>query len=130
MENITVLRRRNLLWLLQQYVRSQVEEGAAPKGLEQAFAAQVQISPSLLSQVKSSRPIGDKLARQVEAACKQPAGWLDLEHAQDHGPSPAEERFIDLARAAWRASNAAGKRSLTRLVAEAQAVPAARKAGG
>ena len=29
------------------------------------------------SQIKSARPIGDKLARQLESACGRPAGWLD-----------------------------------------------------
>lgn len=112
MENITVLRRANLLWLLQQFVQSQVGEGAAPKGLEQMFAAHLQISPSLLSQIKSARPIGDKLARQIEVASAKPLGWLDMEHAQGQTPSPAEERFIELARNAWRQRNAAGKRTL------------------
>jgi hypothetical protein len=31
------------------------------------------------SKIKSARPIGDKLARQIEAHCGQPVGWLDEE---------------------------------------------------
>lgn len=48
--------------------------------MEQTFAQKLQVSPSMWSQIKSSRPIGGKLARQVEAACGQPPGWLDEEH--------------------------------------------------
>ena len=85
--------------------------GAAPKGLEQGFAASLQISPSMWSQIKSSRPIGDKLARQIEKLCGQPAGWLD-ESRDAQSIAPVEQAFMDLALAAWRATNSAGKRQL------------------
>lgn len=49
-----------------------IAHSAAPKGLEQAFAARLQISPSMWSQIKSSRPIGDKLARQIEQHSESP----------------------------------------------------------
>ena len=50
----------------------------AKKGdAEQAFAAALEISPSMWSQITSSRPIGDTLARQLERHCGKPAGWLD-----------------------------------------------------
>jgi hypothetical protein len=124
MENITVLRRANLLWLLQNFVQSQVGEGAAPKGLEQMFAAHLQISPSRLSQIKSARPISDKLARQIDVANGKPLGWLDTEHVQALTPSPAEERFIKLARNAWRQSNAAGKRTLMKSMMQPSYPPA------
>ena len=64
MPNITVARRQNALALFQDYAEKALATGASPKGLEQAFAATLQISPSMWSQIKSSRPIGDKLARQ------------------------------------------------------------------
>lgn len=67
------------------------------------------------SQIKGSRPIGDKLARQIEVHCGQPPGWLDEEHELEL-PSEAEEQFIALARKAWRASTAKGKRELKLLV--------------
>ena len=51
--------------------------GVAPKGMEQAFAATLQISPSMWSQIKASRPIGDKLARQIEKLCGKQSGWVD-----------------------------------------------------
>ena len=77
----TASRRRNVLALFQTWAESAVAAGAAPKGLEQAFAAHVEISPSMWSQIKSARPIGDKLARQIEQHCGKPAGWLDEERA-------------------------------------------------
>lgn len=112
--NATVVRRNRLLVLLQSFVQEQAAIGMPPKGLEQAFAAKLQISPSLLSQIKKSRPIGDKLARQVETACGKPAQWLDAcdEQSPAPVPSPAEELFVELARAAWRQANAKGKRDL------------------
>ena len=85
--------------------------GAAPKGLEQGFAASLQISPSMWSQIKSSRPVGDKLARQLEKLCGQPAGWLD-ESRDAQLIAPVEQAFMDLALAAWRATSSAGKKQL------------------
>jgi hypothetical protein len=79
--------------------------------LEQAFAAALQISPSMWSQIKSSRPIGDKLARQIEHLGGKAPGWLDAAHAPD-APTPAERAFLDVALAAYRATNATGRRSL------------------
>lgn len=83
----------------------------APKGLEQAFAKQLEISPSMWSQIKSSRPIGDKMARQIEQHCEQPAGWLD-EERENAGLSPAEQQFLALALKAWRSTNAVGRKAL------------------
>lgn len=103
MVNTTLVRRQNVLAIYQDYAKRALAHGLAAKGLEQAFAATLQISPSLWSQLKSSRPIGDKLARQIERSSKKALGWLD----QPHGPpipSIAEQRFLDLARHAWRAA--------------------------
>jgi hypothetical protein len=109
--NITLTRRQNALALFQDYAEKALASGASPKGLEQAFAAALQISPSMWSQIKSSRPIGDKLARQIESACVKPAGWLD-ELRKDAAPSVAEAAFVELALAAWRATNSAGRKAL------------------
>ncbi len=87
-------------------------QGISPKGLEQAFAASLEISPSLWSQIKSSRPIGDKLARQIEQHASKPAQWLDQEHSEVQLPDAAQERFIALAREVWQQSNAKSKREL------------------
>lgn len=111
LSNPTVIRRQNALALFQSYAEQALAAGTSPKGLEQAFAATLQISPSMWSQIKSARPIGDKLARQIEALCERPAGWLDEERA-DAGPSPAEKAFVELALAAFRASNGAERRAL------------------
>lgn len=117
MPNLTRLRRSNALALFQQYAQRQLAAGEPAKGLEQAFAAALQVSPSMWSQVKASRPISDKLARQIEANLRQPAGWLDEEHEETQGPDPAEEDFVRLAREAWRAANAPRKRELRKWLA-------------
>lgn len=109
--NITLTRRQNALALFQEYAEKALAAGAAPKGLEQSFAASLQISPSMWSQIKSSRPIGDKLARQIESACAKPSGWLD-ETRRAVAPSAAEAAFLELALAAWRATNRAGRKAL------------------
>jgi len=109
--NTTITRRQNALALFQAYAEKALASGAAPKGLEQAFAATLQISPSMWSQIKSSRPIGDKLARQIESACAQPAGWLD-EARKDASPSASESAFLELALTAWRSTNSVGRKVL------------------
>jgi hypothetical protein len=117
-DNITVIRRHNVLSLFQQFAEEQMRAGVPPKGMEQAFAQKLQISPSMWSQIKSSRPIGDKLARQVEAACGQSAGWLDEEH-QPQGLSASEQQFLALALKAWRSTNAEGRKRLKLVLKEA-----------
>ena len=107
----TVFRRRNVLALFQAYAEGAVAGGTAPKGLEQAFAAHVEISPSMWSQIKSSRPIGDKLARQIEQHCGKAAGWLD-EEREAAGLTPGEQQFLALALQAWRATNSDGRKAL------------------
>lgn len=111
MPNITLTRRRNTQALFQEYAEKALASGAPPKGLEQSFAATLQISPSMWSQIKSARPIGDKLARQIEAASGRPAGWLDADR-KPAPPSAAELAFAELALAAWRATNSAGRKAL------------------
>jgi hypothetical protein len=109
--NITLARRRNALALFQEFAERELASGTPPKGLEQTFAAKLQVSPSMWSQIKSSRPIGDKLARQIEAHCAKPEGWLD--GARDAPAlSDAEKAFLDLALRAWRGTNAAGRKEL------------------
>ncbi|MFS2049501.1 hypothetical protein ACEN8K_11235 [Variovorax sp. CT11-76] len=86
--------------------------GLPAKGLDQAFARKIEVSPSMWSQIKSARPIGDNLARQIERHCEVEAGWLDREDRPSEVPDEAEERFVAMAREAWRAANAKGKREL------------------
>ena len=113
--NPTINRRQNVLSLFQQYAEEQMRAGVPPKGMEQSFAQKLQISPSMWSQIKSSRPIGDKLARQVEVACGREAGWLDGER-EPQGLSVSEQQFIALALKAWRSTNAEGRKRLKQLV--------------
>lgn len=68
-------------------------------------------SPSMWSQVKSSRPIGDKMARQIEQHCAKPSGWLD-EERQSAGLTPAERQLLAIALQAWRATAATGSKEL------------------
>jgi ribosome-binding protein aMBF1 (putative translation factor) len=113
MQDFTRTRRSNLNTLLHEFVKTRIAQGAAPKGLEQEFAQQLQISPSMLSQIKSSRPIGDKLARQIEVLSGLAAHWLDEAQATaELLPDEAEDNIADLARQAWRQCNAKQKREL------------------
>jgi hypothetical protein len=109
--NTTVTRRLNALALFQAYAENALARGASPKGLEQAFAAALEISPSMWSQIKSSRPIGDKLARQIEQHQGKPVGWLD-EAREDTSPTAAEKALMELALTAWRSTNSAGRKAL------------------
>ena len=111
MVNTTVTRRLNALALFQAHAEQALAAGAPPKGLEQAFAATLEISPSMWSQIKSSRPIGDKLARQIEQHQGKPTGRLD-EVREDTSPTAAEKALMELALAAWRSTNSAGRKAL------------------
>src|SRR5246127_4823918 len=109
--NRTIARRRNALALFHSFAERALAAGASPKGLEQAFATSLQISPSMWSQIKSARPIGDKLARQFETLSGKPRGWMD-ENREAAALMPAEKAFLDLALRAWRATNSAGCKKL------------------
>ena len=111
MADTTITRRQNALALFQAYAEKALASGAPPKGLEQSFAATLQIAPSMWSQIKSSRPIGDKLARQIESLCAKPVGWLD-EARKEVTPTRAEAAFLELALSAWRSTNSAGRKGL------------------
>jgi hypothetical protein len=111
LNNITVTRRRNALALFQIYAEEALAAGTPPKGLEQSFAKKLEISPSMWSQIKSSRPIGDKMARQIEQHSGKPLGWLD-EERESAGLTPAEQQFLALALQVWRGTNSAGRKAL------------------
>ena len=104
-------RRANLLVLLREYTEAQLALGLPAKGIEQMFARHLELSTSRLSQFKSSRNLSDKVARQIEALMHKPQGWLDAAQAA-HQSTAAEEAFVAAARAAWRATNAKGRRQL------------------
>ena len=113
---IATVRQQNLRALFQLFVAERVAAGDPPKGIERAFALQLQVGVSTLSLAKSgSRPIGDRLARQFESGCGKPSGWLD-EAREPEGPSPAEQAFLALALKAYRGCNAEGRRRLRQVV--------------
>ena len=117
MSNITITRRANVLTLHRRFLEQSIAAGLHPKGLEEIFARKLEIKPSMWSQIKGSRPISDKLARQIEVHCGEPPGWLD-EERKSEVPDAAEERFVGLAREVWRALNATGRRELARSLKE------------
>jgi hypothetical protein len=91
MMDVAAIRLTNALALFDEYVRNIVAhpDAATLRGLEGRFAEHVQIQPSYWSQIKSrSRHIGEKLARQFEARCHKPYGWMD----QAHAPPRTERR--------------------------------------
>ena len=108
------LRRENLLRLLREFTEAQLSLGVPAKGIELAFAAHLELSPSTLSQLKSSRNMGDKMAAQIEQHAGKASGWMDAEHLGVMSTS-GESAFIELARLAWRATDAKGRRTLMRL---------------
>jgi hypothetical protein len=115
-QTIPNLRLRNVMALYKQFVEHQVALGESPLGLERAYAQHIVISPSLWSQIKGGRSIGDALARQIENKSDKNAGWLDELHP-DTAPDPAEEKFIAMCREAWRGGNRKTRADLKRLVA-------------
>ena len=110
------LRLRNLLALHQAFVERMVSQGVAPSGLERAFAASIEISASLWSQVKSGRTVGDALAKQIESKAGKAVGWLDQVH-EETASDPMEEKFIEACRKAWRASDKQGRLAIKKTIA-------------
>ena len=53
MPNLTVARRRNVLALHRRFLEASVAAGLPAKGLDQAFARKIEVSPSMWSQIKS-----------------------------------------------------------------------------
>jgi hypothetical protein len=120
------LRLRNLLTLHQAFVARMVAQGVAPSGLERAFAASIEISASLWSQIKAGRTVGDTLAKQIESKAGKATGWLDQVH-EETASDPMEEKFIEACRVAWRASDKPGRAALKKAVASAKRAPAVQK---
>lgn len=114
--SITTIRQRNLNSLFQQFAEREVASGAQPRGLEKAFAELLQIKSTTWSMAKSgARPIGDKLARQIEQHAGLAEGWLDTER-EPAGMSPAEQQFLAMALTAYRGTNSAGRKQLKLLI--------------
>jgi transcriptional regulator with XRE-family HTH domain len=117
--DVHLVRRENLLLLLREFSQARIARGEPTNGTEKAFAEQLQVSKSLLSQLKSSRNISDAIAKQIEARCKKPEGWLSQERTEvTPRPAPGEEAFLALARAAYRAADPEGRAQLRNMLAE------------
>ncbi len=98
-------RYENAMALFDAFIRGTVKnpEASPLRGLDGLFAEKLLIQPSYWSQIKArSRQVGDRLARQFEERCGQPAGWLDTPHDDARtallppadGPSDDDERFV------------------------------------
>ncbi len=117
--DLHTIRRENLHSLIREFVQARVAAGEPANGAERAFAEQVQMSKSLLSHLKSARPISDANARQIEACCKRPEGWLSQSRAEiEKRVAPGEEAFVSLARARYRALDRARRAQLRQMVEE------------
>ena len=77
---IFALRLKNLMALYQEFLRQQVVCGMPSKGLERAFANQINVSASYWSQVKAGRPLGNEITRKIEKNLSCEQGWLDQVH--------------------------------------------------
>jgi hypothetical protein len=77
------------------------------------------MSKSLLRQLKSSRNTSDAIAKQIEARFKKADGRLSAEYTEIVvRPAPAEEAFLALARAAFRAADREGRIKLRAMLTE------------
>ena len=109
------IRFANALLLFDEFVQQMARQpdAATLRGLEGRFAERLGIQPSYWSQIKAgSRQIGERLARQFEARCRKPHGWMDrpqggrgnralppttspaAEPEDDRLPHNEDERFI------------------------------------
>ena len=114
--SINTIRRQNVLSLFQLFAEERIAAGDQPKGLEGTFAEHLGISSATWSMAKSGkRPIGDKLARQIEHRCGKQPGWLD-EEREAGGMTQAEQQFLSLALKTYRETNSAGRRELRQLL--------------
>lgn len=116
--NLHYIRRQGALALFQAFAEEQIAAGEQPKGLDSAFARKLDVGAATWSLAKSgARNIGDKLARQIEAKCGKPAGWLD-EEREPQGLTQAEQQFLASALKAWRATDSAGRKQLKAMLTE------------
>lgn len=124
--NIQVVRRENFLRLFADF-SSQIllTHGKPPEeGLNNAFAAKVQIAKSAISSMKTgSRSIGDLVAAQVESLMGQPKGWLSQKHgdsAQDLSAVESVELsdFLELAKKTFLNADSKKRKLIRNLLLE------------
>jgi hypothetical protein len=115
--DLHTIRRDNLHALIREFVQARIAAGEPANGAERAFAECVQMSKSLLSHLKSTRPISDANARQIEMRCKKPVGWLSEVHAtMEVRAAPGEDAFIAIARERYRMSDKSQRARLRALI--------------
>ena len=118
MSSPATIRRLNALALFQTFAEERITAGDPPKGLEAAWAARIGVSSATWSMAKSgARPLGDKLARQIEHLSGKEAGWLD-EEREPTGLTPAEQQFLALALKTYRGTNSDGRKKLRQWLKE------------
>ncbi|MFT7775729.1 hypothetical protein [Roseateles sp.] len=112
MSSPATVRRLNALALFQSFAEERITAGDPPKGLEAAWAARIGVSGATWSMAKSgARPLGDRLARQIEHLCGKETGWLD-EAREPAGLTVAEQQFLALALKTYRGTNSDGRKKL------------------
>jgi hypothetical protein len=117
--DINRTRRNNLLIIIREYSERELAAGESPVGMLGRLAKELGLSAGGLSQFKgdangSGRNIGDAAAAQIESRLGKPKGWMDEDHGGD-AFNPAENAFIEMARSAWRSTDAKGRRQLMQL---------------
>lgn len=117
--DINRTRRNNLLIIIREYSERELAAGQSPVGMLGRLAKELGLSAGGLSQFKgdangSGRNIGDAAAAQIESRLGKPKGWMDEDHGGD-AFNPAENAFIEMARSAWRSTDAKGRRQLMQL---------------
>lgn len=118
MSNPATTRRLNAIALFQAFAEERITAGDPPKGLESTWAERIGVSGATWSMAKSgARPIGDKLARQIEHHCGKPAGWMD-EAREPAGLTQAEQQFLALALKTYRGTNSDGRKKLRQWLKE------------
>ncbi len=101
-----VTRRQNLASLFSTFVAQAqtANPTASLSGLDKAFAARIQIANSSFSSYRTgNRPMGARIARQMEAVMGLESGWMDIEHGADASDDDVElNRFVKLATRAYK----------------------------
>lgn len=105
-----VFRRRNLLALYTQFITEShaKDPSASLAGLDKAFAFKIQIAGSSLSSYKTgARPIGPRIARQIESLLALEPLWMDQPHEEEQPNLDGVElaRFLKLAERAFQRSS-------------------------
>ncbi|MEH2922389.1 transcriptional regulator [Samsonia erythrinae] len=82
MRDLFAIRRENLIEIMEKHY----------DGKQVSIARAIGLNPTLISRWISGKKIGDKMARKIEDATRQPRNWLDIDHKDYLMPSkPADE---------------------------------------